>query len=100
MTKSGVLAICRLVKLLKCIPYTFHRRALIVATYLILIVNHYELALLSQLEYSCDKMQESPQKGYSERNSENAGKFFCGFLFNHYINYNMEPWFHSGYIQR
>ena len=52
MTKTGVLAICRLIELLKCIQYTFHRRALVVAEYLVLIINHYELGLLNQLEYT------------------------------------------------
>ncbi len=52
MNKSGVLAICRLIELLKCIQYTFHRRALIVAEYLVMIINHYEHGLLNQLDYS------------------------------------------------
>ncbi len=36
----------------KCIQYTFHRRALIVAEYLVMIINNYELGLLNQLDYS------------------------------------------------
>lgn len=67
MNKSGVLAICRLIELLKCIQYTFHRRALVVAEYLVLIVNHYELGLLNQLNYTGEKIQENQQKGFSER---------------------------------
>ena len=52
MTKSGVLAVCRLVELLKCIQCTFHRRSMIVAEYITLIINHYELALLHQLNHT------------------------------------------------
>ena len=50
MSKSSVLAICRVVELLKCVQYTFHRQALSVADSLVLIINHYELALLTNLE--------------------------------------------------
>ena len=50
MSKSSVLSICRVVELIKCVQYTFHRKALTVADYLLLIINHYELALLSNLE--------------------------------------------------
>lgn len=52
MTKSGVLAICKLIELLKCIQYTFHRRSMTVATYITHIVNHYELSLLMGLDMS------------------------------------------------
>ena len=52
MTKSGVLAICKLIELLKCIQYTFHRQSMTVATYITHIVNHYELSLLLMLETS------------------------------------------------
>lgn len=50
MTKSSVLAVCRIVELLKCVQHTFHRRALVVMDYTALIVNQYELALLSYLD--------------------------------------------------
>ena len=50
MTKSAVLAVCKLIELLKCVQYTYHRRAILVVDYSSLIVNHYELLLLSQLE--------------------------------------------------
>lgn len=50
MTKSSVLAVCRIVELLKCVRCTFHRRALVVADYTALIVNQYEVALLSYLD--------------------------------------------------
>ena len=50
MSKSSVLSICRVIELLKCVQYTFHRKATTVADYLLLIINHYELALLSNLE--------------------------------------------------
>ena len=50
MSKSSVLSICRVIELIKCVQYTFHRKALTVAEYLVLIINHYELALLSNLE--------------------------------------------------
>lgn len=49
MTKSGLMAICRLIEIIKCVQYTFHRRALVVADYLLLVINHYELQLLSAL---------------------------------------------------
>ena len=52
MTKSGVLAICKLIELLKCIQYTFHRQSMTVATYITHIVNHYELNLLMGLDAS------------------------------------------------
>ncbi len=50
MTKSSVLAVCKVIELLKCVQYTFHRRAMLVAEYSTLIVSHYELGLLSYLE--------------------------------------------------
>ena len=50
MSKSSVLSICRIIELIKCVQYTFHRMALSIADYLVLIINHYELAILSQLE--------------------------------------------------
>ena len=50
MTKSSVLAVCKMIELLKCVQYTFHRRAMLVAEFSRLIVNHYELQLLSHLE--------------------------------------------------
>ena len=52
MTKSSVLAICKLIELLKCIQYTFHRQSMTVATYITHIVNHYELNLLMGLDLS------------------------------------------------
>ena len=52
MTKSGVLAVCKLIELLKCIQYTFHRQSMTVATYITHIVNHYELSLLLGLDAS------------------------------------------------
>ncbi len=50
MSKASALGVCRLMELLKCIQYTFHRRALLVAEYLLIIINHYELGLLSHIE--------------------------------------------------
>ena len=50
MTKSAVLAVCRILELLKCIQYTFHRQAMSMVDYVALVVNHYELMLLSYLE--------------------------------------------------
>lgn len=67
MTKTSVLAICRVIELLKCVQHTFHRRAMLVAEYSSHIINHYELELLSALESVSRAIQESQQKGYSER---------------------------------
>ncbi|CAI8002431.1 WASH complex subunit 4 [Geodia barretti] len=67
MTRSGVLAICKLIELLKCIQYTFHRQSMTVATYITHIVNHYELSLLLMLETSMRYIQDSQARGYSER---------------------------------
>ncbi len=50
MSKASALGACRLLELLKCIQYTFHRRAVLVAESLLLIINHYELGLLSHIE--------------------------------------------------
>ena len=50
MSKSSVLAICRVIELIKCVQYTFHRQAITVADHLLLTINHYELALLAYLE--------------------------------------------------
>ena len=50
MSKSGVHAICKLTELLKCIQYTYHRRAMLVADYVGHIVNYYELQLLHHLD--------------------------------------------------
>jgi WASH complex subunit 7 len=49
MSKSSVLSICRIVELIKCVQYTFHRQAITVADHLLLTINHYELALLTHL---------------------------------------------------
>ena len=50
MSKASALAVCRMMELLKCIQYTFHRRSLLVAEHLLLIINHYELGMLSHME--------------------------------------------------
>lgn len=50
--KSNVLAVCKLIELLKCIQYTFHRQSMTVATYITHIINHYELNLLMGLDAS------------------------------------------------
>ena len=50
MTKTGVLAVCRISEMLKSIQCTFHRRSLIVSEYLTLAINHYEILVLSGLE--------------------------------------------------
>ena len=50
MSKSSVLSICRVIELIKCVQYTFHRQAITVADHLLLTINHYELALLAHLE--------------------------------------------------
>ena len=50
MAKSAVQAVCKIIELLKCVQYTYHRRAMLVANYSSLIVNHYELLLLTHLE--------------------------------------------------
>ena len=50
MTRASALATCRLIELLKCVQYTFHRRALDVAGYVVLIMNQYEILLLQQIQ--------------------------------------------------
>lgn len=50
--KHNVLAVCKLIELLKCIQYTFHRQSMTVATYITHIINHYELSLLMGLDAS------------------------------------------------
>ena len=50
MTKSGVLAVCRMAELLKSIQYTFHRRAILVAEFQSLAMNLYEIQILRALE--------------------------------------------------
>jgi len=67
MAKSAVQAVCKIIELLKCVQYTYHRRAMLVANYSSLIVNHYELLLLTHLEMASRGIQESRQKGYTER---------------------------------
>ena len=57
MTKSAVLAVCKLIELLMCIQYTFHRQSMTVATYITHIVNHYELNLLLALDASIVRVQ-------------------------------------------
>ena len=55
MTKTGVLAVCRISEMLKSIQYTFHRRSIVVAEYITLAINQYEIVILSGL----DKMSVS-----------------------------------------
>ena len=50
MTKTGVLAVCRISEMLKSIQCTFHRRSLIVSEYLTLAINYYEISIISRLE--------------------------------------------------
>ncbi len=50
MTKTGVLAVCQISEMLKSIQCTFHRRSLVVAEFLTLAVNHYEILILTGLE--------------------------------------------------
>ena len=57
MSKSSVLSICRVIELIKCVQYTFHRQAITVADHLLLTINHYELALLAHLEALSVSMQ-------------------------------------------
>ena len=57
MSKSSVLSICRVIELIKCVQYTFHRQAITVADHLLLTINHYELALLAHLETLSVSMQ-------------------------------------------
>ena len=59
MSKSSVLSICRVIELIKCVQYTFHRQAITVADHLLLTINHYELALLAHLQTSSVSMQYS-----------------------------------------
>lgn len=49
MTKSGVLAICRMAELLKSIQYTFHRCSLIVTEIIALAMNDYEVLIIGGL---------------------------------------------------
>ena len=60
MSKSSVLSICRVIELLKCIQYTFHRQAITVADHLLHAINYYELALLSHLEKLSVSLQVLP----------------------------------------
>ena len=50
MTKSAVLAICRMAELLKSIQATYHRSSLDVIEFITLAVNEYELIILDALE--------------------------------------------------
>ena len=50
MTKSAVLAICRMAELLKSIQATYHRSSLQVIDYISLSVNEYEIIILDALE--------------------------------------------------
>ena len=50
MAKSAMLAVCRIIELLKSVQYTFHRQAMSMVDYVALVVNHYELTLLYYLE--------------------------------------------------
>lgn len=50
MTKSGVLAVCRMAELLKSIQYTFHRRSMTVVEFVAMAMNEYEILILIGLE--------------------------------------------------
>ena len=50
MTKSAVLALCKLVELLKAIEHTFHRRSMFVAQSLSHIIQHLSYLALAALE--------------------------------------------------
>ena len=59
MSKSSVLSICWVIELIKCVQYTFHRQVITVADHLLLTINHYELALLANLQASSVSLQYS-----------------------------------------
>ena len=50
MTKSAVLAVCRMAELLKSIQATYHRSSLKMIEYISLSVNEYEIIILDALE--------------------------------------------------
>ena len=50
MTKTCVLALCRLVQLLKAIDHTFHRRSLLIAQSINHIVQHLSFMALAAIE--------------------------------------------------
>ncbi|XP_023014098.2 strumpellin and WASH-interacting protein [Leptinotarsa decemlineata] len=65
LTKSVILAICRLIEILKCIPIIF-RKNMIMVTYIILLIiqhsSHRALGLLGSI-----RKQFTQEKSYSER---------------------------------
>ena len=50
MTKSSLLAICRMAELLKSIQYTFHRRSMTVTRFLNLSIDQFEIRILLILD--------------------------------------------------
>jgi hypothetical protein len=50
MTKSAVLALCKLVELLKAIEHTFHRRSMFIAESLTHIIQYLSYLALATLE--------------------------------------------------
>ena len=50
MSKSSLLAICRMAELLKSIQYTFHRRSMIVTHFLNLAIDQFEIRILLILD--------------------------------------------------
>eukprot|EP00731_Ephydatia_muelleri_P001294 Em0001g1294a len=71
MTKAAVLAICRLVELMKAIQVTFHRQSLSVMEYVTLIINQYEATMLTYLDAVSRSVQEvtlqDAKQKYTER---------------------------------
>ncbi len=50
MTKSAVLALCKLVELLKAIEHTFHRRSMFIAESLTHIIQYLSYLALASME--------------------------------------------------
>ncbi len=65
MTKTGVLALCRLIELLKAIEHTFRRRGMFVAEWINNIVQNLTLSALSTI--SAAKKRMTSDKKYSDK---------------------------------
>ncbi|XP_065176385.1 WASH complex subunit 4-like [Sycon ciliatum] len=65
MNKSSVLALCRMVELMKTVQFTFHRHSMYVAESITQIIQHYNFNLLTII--GAAKKRVTSDKRYSDR---------------------------------
>jgi hypothetical protein len=80
MTKTAVLALCKLVELLKAIEHTFHRRSMFVAESLTHIIQYLSYLALSPLETAKVRVCRGPLELHVARPTKDSLYFLFSFF--------------------